>query len=69
MLKNTFNPLLFLATTGAGGISVGGFILLQYMVYSGKGLAILSQIPQTPLNIAIEAIMVIFAIIHFVLSA
>lgn len=68
-IKNKFNPLLFLSSLGAGGIAVSGFILIQYGgLFEGKGLAILAEVPQTPLVLALEAIMIVFGFIHLVLT-
>ena len=64
-----FNPLLFLASLGAGGIAVSAFIFIQYGgIFSGEGLATLSQVPQTPIVLFLEAIMIVFTIIHIALS-
>ena len=68
-IKKKFNPLLFLSSLGAGGIAVSGFIVLQYCgFFHGKGLATFSDIPQTPLAIFLEGIMVVFGIIHAYLT-
>lgn len=68
-LTEKFNPLLFLASLGAGGIAVSAFIFIQYGgLFSGQGLATLADVTQTPLTISLEIIMVIFSIIHMVLS-
>jgi len=68
-IKNKFNPLLFLASLGAGGIAVSGFILIQYGgLFNGKGLAVFKSVVQTPLSITLEFIMVFFAILHMILT-
>ncbi len=68
-IKEKFNPLLFLSSLGAGGIAVGGFILLQYTdFFYGKGLVTFADIEQTAIVLILEAIMVIFALIHAYLT-
>ncbi|MCF7861423.1 hypothetical protein K9M79_04170 [Candidatus Woesearchaeota archaeon] len=73
-LKN-FNPLIFLMSLGAGGISVIPFAFFQYTFEHGKGLVNISQIGhgtlsfwQEALFIGMEGIMIIFTIIHLILS-
>jgi len=70
-----FNPLKFLASLGAGGIAVIPFALMQYAHHTGKGLISLSQVGHGSLSlgkeaffIGLEAIMIIFAILHFALT-
>ncbi len=64
-----FNPLLFLSALGAGGIAVSGFIFIQYGgFFQGYGLATFAQIPQTPVVIFLEVVMVFLSIIHILLS-
>ena len=67
-IKKDFNPLIFLASLGAGGVAVSAFIIIQYGIFTGKGLATFSQITQTPLSISMEIIMVIFSAIHIALT-
>jgi len=79
-LKN-FSPILFLSSLGAGGISIMGFAFLQYtflpfFIKNPQGLISLAQIPHGKLSIFneilfrfLEVKMVIFAILHFVLTA
>ncbi len=68
-IQKNFNPLLFLASLGAGGLAVAGFIFIQYGgIFSGKGLAILAQVEQTPLVLFLESNMIFFGIIHLVLT-
>lgn len=70
-----FNPLVFLASLGAGGIAVMPFVIMQYTVEHGSGLITRSQLWNNNLTvfakgyyISLEAIMIIFAIIHFFLT-
>lgn len=73
-MKN-FNPLNFLASLGAGGISVAPFVYFQYVIPHGKGLTNLTQV-LAQASSGIEksifgfmiAIMVVFATIHLSLS-
>ena len=68
-IKEKFNPLLFLSSLGAGGIAVSGFILLQYTgFFKGKGLATFADIEQTAIVLILEAVMVIFGLIHAYLT-
>jgi hypothetical protein len=68
-IKENFSPLLFLASLGAGGIAVAGFILIQYGGLSTvKGLATFATVNQTPVVILLEIIMVVFATIHTYLT-
>lgn len=69
-MKTNFNPLLFLAPLGAGGIAVMPFALLQYMHPHGAGLVtwqgIMSGTLAFPLFVyfVLAAIMVVFTTIH-----
>lgn len=68
-----FSPLLFLASLGAGGISVIPFALLQYVHPHGKGLITLHEILTQPAwdmwtYWILGAVMLIFAALHIVLS-
>ena len=75
--KNTFkdfSPLLFLAALGAGGISVIPFAFLQYTFHTGKGLVTYSSVAHNTLSLgqqvlfrSLEAVMIIFTIIHLIL--
>ena len=76
MKKIQFTPLLFLASLGAGGISVIPFAILQYTFHKSKGLIKLADIGHGNLTFlneiyfrSLEAIMIIFSSFHFVLSA
>lgn len=76
MNKPAFSPLSFLASLGAGGIAVIPFAFFQYTHHSGKGLITYGQIDHLSLPIAqqllfyvLEAVMIVFTIIHFVLTA
>ena len=70
-----FSPLVFLASLGAGGISVIPFSFLNYTFAHPKGLVNYSHIPHGDLSMLqeiffrfLESIMVVFPIIHIVLS-
>ncbi|MBN2341166.1 MAG: hypothetical protein JXX29_07530 [Deltaproteobacteria bacterium] len=71
-----FNPLKFLAALGAGGISVMPFAFFQFTHHSGKGLISFSQVGHGSLPFwkeglfyGMEGIMVVFALLHFFLTA
>lgn len=73
-MKN-FNPLSFLAALGAGGIAVAPFVFFQYIVPHGKGLTNLDQVlshgtqsGNTVFYGFLIAIMVIFGLLHLVLT-
>lgn len=75
MNNKTFNPLLFLASLGAGGISVIPFSFLQYTFYKGEGLVTLQKMGHGTLGtgtelffFGLEAVMVVFAAIHLILT-
>ncbi len=75
MKNKKFNPLLFLMSLGAGGIAVLPFVLMQYTVDHGKGLITRSQLWSNHFTFSkslyyssLEAIMIIFAIIHLTLT-
>jgi hypothetical protein len=70
-----FNPLTFLASLGAGGISVAPFVYFQYVQPHGKGLTTFNEMMSnagTALGEAgvyfMASIMVVFALIHFGLT-
>lgn len=70
-----FSPLIFLASLGAGGIAVMPFVLMQYTIEHGKGLITRSQLWANELvgvssmyYQSLEIVMVLFTIIHFVLT-
>ncbi len=71
---NNFSPLVFLASLGAGGIAVMPFVLMQYTVEHGPGLITRAGLWATGLSglnafyYFLEAIMVGFAGIHFILT-
>jgi len=74
MLKK-FDPLIFLMSLGAGGISVIPFAFFQYTFEHGKGLIQLSQIDHSVLPFfddvlfrSLEGVMIVFSLIHIVLS-
>lgn len=71
----TFNPLSFLASVGAGGLAVAPFVFFQYTVPHEKGLVTLQQILEhgsqtgnTFFYVMMMAVMVLFGVLHFVLS-
>ncbi len=71
--KKPFSPLIFLASLGAGGISVMPFAFFQYSVPHGKGLINVTQIDHAALPVlkqalffSLEAVMVVFTLIHLV---
>jgi len=75
VVREKFTPLLFLASLGAGGLSVSFFAILNYTVEHGKGLIKISQIHSGDYSVLLtatyylmEAGMVLFAILHIVLS-
>jgi len=75
MKEKKFTPLIFLASLGAGGISVIPFALLQYMHYTGTGLIKRSDMNYESMSVlvasffySLEVVMIIFVVIHLVLS-
>ena len=75
MKQNFFSPLSFLASLGAGGIAVIPFAFLQYSYHTGKGLIHFGLINHASLPLAqqilfffLELVMVVFTVIHFVLT-
>jgi len=67
-LLDNYNPLIWLSALGAGGISIGAFVILQYTLWGKKGLAVMSQMEQTPIVLLLEAIMLIFGSISLALT-
>jgi len=70
-----FNPLTFLASLGAGGISIAPFVYFQYIMPHGKGLTTYSEMMNNATTGAAQAgvmvmaaVMVVFAVIHFGLT-
>jgi hypothetical protein len=66
-----FDPLIFLMSLGAGGISVIPFAFFQYSQSHGKGLIEHSQVDHASGGLAffaLESVMVIFALLHVVLT-
>lgn len=70
-----FNPLHFLASLGAGGISVAPFVYFQYIMPHGKGLATFNEMAETavaalgaPVFYLMAFVMILFASIHIVLT-
>lgn len=72
MKKMNFNPLAFLASLGAGGIAIMPFAFLQYTYSHGSGLIARSQIASSDMVsfwfLFLEAVMIIFAVLHLVLT-
>jgi hypothetical protein len=75
MSEKSFNPLVFLASLGAGGIAVMPFVLFQYTVEHGAGLinrAMLWENGITGISalyiLSLESIMVIFTTLHIFLT-
>jgi len=75
MKGKNFNPILFLASLGAGGIAVMPFAFLQYVYYKGAGLVTMSgvghgtiPVSQELLFYSLESVMIIFTIIHLILT-
>lgn len=74
-MKKQFNPLFFLASLGAGWISITPFAFMQYSVPHGAWLVSLADIIALNLNTGqwifygiLFAIMWIFAVIHFIMT-
>lgn len=75
MKLKEFTPLAFLASLGAGGIAIMPFVLMQYTLEHGKGLITQTQLwannfvgLEATYYISLELVMIIFTIIHFVLT-
>ena len=72
-MKN-FTPLLFLASLGAGGISIIPFAFLQYVHPHNKGLVTLQEILENTFSFPIwtyyllSTIMIVFTILHIALT-
>jgi len=75
-MNKSFTPFHFLASLGAGGISVAPFAMFQYFVPHGPGLTTISQVV-TQMDSPLESllyplmmlVMVIFGSIHLGLTA
>ena len=72
---DNFNPMRFLASVGAGGMAIAPFAFFQYTYHTGKGLVSYGAInhdmlptSQLALFRGLEAIMIIMALLHFVIS-
>lgn len=70
-----WSPLIFLASLGAGGISIIPFVLMQYTIEHGKGLITHSQLLAKGFTgitasyySSLEVIMIVFGILHFILT-
>jgi hypothetical protein len=75
MEQKNFNPLIFLASLGAGGIAVMPFVLMQYTIEHGAGLITRSQLWSkgfTGLSAGyyygLEAVMIIFTVLHIIMT-
>jgi hypothetical protein len=75
MGNNDFNPLIFLASLGAGGVAVAPFILMQYTVAHGPGLITREQLWSGVAGLlpsiyysSLELAMAAFVLIHFSLT-
>jgi len=75
MENGKFNPLVFLASLGAGGIVIMPFVLFQYTVSHGAGLVTRTQLWANGFTgiskfyyLSLETIMIVFAILHFFLT-
>lgn len=75
MNSKKFTPLIFLASLGAGGIAVIPFTFMQYTLEHGEGLITRAQLWSQGFSgllglyyYSLEAIMIVFALIHFVLT-
>ena len=75
MKEKSFSPLTFLASLGAGGIAVIPFVLMQYTIEHGKGLITRAQLWANNYKgitafyyYALEAVMIVFALLHITLS-
>jgi hypothetical protein len=74
-MKTKFNPLVFLASLGAGGVAVMPFVLMQYTIEHGAGLITRAQLWSNSFNVLtsvgyflLEAIMIVFSLLHVVLT-
>lgn len=72
---DNFTPLIFLASLGAGGIAVMPFAFLQYTFFTGDGLIAIKHLMHGSNSLLqesffrlLESIMIIFSLIHIVLS-
>lgn len=70
-----FNPLVFLASLGAGGIAVMPFVLFQYTLNHGAGLITRGQLWSNNFlglskfyYLSLEGIMIAFALLHLFLT-
>ena len=75
MTNKKFTPLVFLASLGAGGISIVPFVLMQYTIHKGPGLITRAQLWANDFSplvsgyyYALELIMIIFALLNIVLT-
>lgn len=74
MTNKKFNPLLFLAALGAGGIAISNFVLFNYSIDHGKGLISFAQLHsilngwQEIFYSVLEVNMATFIVMHLVLT-
>jgi hypothetical protein len=74
MENKNFNPLIFLAALGAGGIAVMPFVLMQYTIEHGEGLITRAQLWANNFSgiigtyyYSLEIIMIAFTLLHVIL--
>jgi len=74
MKEKSFNPLIFLAAVGAGGISVMPFAFLQYTFFQGKGLIAVKHLLEADLSTGqavlfslLGLVMIGFGLLHYFL--
>lgn len=71
---NSFNPMAFLASLGAGGLAVSVFAFLNYSIKHGKGLITIEQThelisgPLLFVYSSLELLMAIFILVHLGLT-
>lgn len=75
-LDKTFHPLLFQSTLAAGGVALMPFNFLQFSIPHGKGLITLSDIMARTMSAGemglyypLIAVMLVFTLFHFILTA
>ncbi len=75
MKKTNFDPLVFLASLGAGGIAVAPFVYFQYAKSHGKGLITFTELMagnssgfEMSINAILMGVMVLFSVVHFALT-
>lgn len=75
MESKNFNPLVFLASLGAGGIAIMPFVLFQYTLNHGAGLITRNQLWSNNFlglskfyYLSLEGIMIAFTLLHLLLT-